>query len=474
MKVALIDSGIRKDLLANACVIEDLVVEESGNIRPRTKKDGILTAHGTVCAQIIERYTDSVEFCSLQIFRDVSESATFDQLSAALRWCFVQNIPIVHMSIGTTRAQDAVLLRRIVAKMFGNGQILVAAYSNSSYVSYPAQFGGVFGVSAGHGLRGIQYETDDVRKDMNFVASSKHVVITPTGDKQETPMANSFAAPTVTAAVCRILKRAKSPMNACEVYYALTGKKAEPMRPDFIEDAIIVNPSNCVLHRTFLFFEVIKYVNSLKELSDDEKENQSIVYIPKKTDDGNPEDDISRIKRLLYCGDGEGTKARERGNPVTTRQSRNQFIWSERDSYLAFNGLPLKKECLYIHVQGGQADCIYVLGMLEKLFLEDGYQCLAVSDIPYSYLYGFEYMRSGDDVTQFLVDIAQSYQLDVLLFAIYENAFFENEDKNREGKSDYFCVSIGKEDCKAHYRIPAKYTKSDIVLLYDYIINMFS
>ena len=123
MKVALIDSGIRKDLLANACVIEDLVVEESGNIRPRTKKDGILTAHGTVCAQIIERYTDSVEFCSLQIFRDVSESATFDQLSAALRWCFVQNIPIVHMSIGTTRAQDAVLLRRIVAKMFGNGQI---------------------------------------------------------------------------------------------------------------------------------------------------------------------------------------------------------------------------------------------------------------------------------------------------------------------------------------------------------------
>lgn len=53
-------------------------------------------------------------------------------------------------------------------------------------------------------------------------------------------------------------------------------------------------------------------VNSLKELSDDEKENQSIVYIPKKTDDGNPEDDISRIKRLLYCGDGEGTKARER------------------------------------------------------------------------------------------------------------------------------------------------------------------
>ena len=34
MKVALIDSGIRKDLLANACVIEDLVVEESGNIRP--------------------------------------------------------------------------------------------------------------------------------------------------------------------------------------------------------------------------------------------------------------------------------------------------------------------------------------------------------------------------------------------------------------------------------------------------------
>ena len=36
MKVALIDSGIRKDLLSKASVIEDFVVEESGIIRQRT------------------------------------------------------------------------------------------------------------------------------------------------------------------------------------------------------------------------------------------------------------------------------------------------------------------------------------------------------------------------------------------------------------------------------------------------------
>lgn len=460
MKVALIDSGIRRDLLEKASVLEDLIVEESGNIRPRTSKDIILTAHGTVCAQIIEMYINSVEFCSLQIFHDISESATFDQLSAALMWCFVQEIPIVHMSIGTTRLQDAIFLRKIVAKMVGNGQILVSAYSNSSYVSYPALFSGVFGVSASHELRGFQYETDDVRKNTDFVASSKHVVITPTGAKQETPIANSFAAPTVTAAICQIIKRAKRPMNAGEVYYELTGKKADLTRPDFIEDAIIVNPSNCPLPQPFLFFRTIKYVNTLKELSYDEKEKNSIVYIPKKSGDDEL-DDMSHIKRLLYCGDGKEIKSWERSN---------QFIWSERDSYLAFKRMPLKKECLFVHVQGGQYDCVDVLCMLRKLFLDDGYQCLVVSDIPYSYLYGFEYMRGDDDVNQFLVDIAQLNQLDVLIFGIYENDVFENKDN----KNGYFWVSIGGEDCKANYRIPTKYTKGDIVLLYDYIINMFS
>ena len=123
MKVAIIDSGVRKDLLPNALVVDDLIVDHSGLIYPRSKDIAIVTSHGTTCAQIISTYTNNIEFCSLQIFQDNTERATYTQLLSALQWCLEHQIPVIHMSIGTTNLRDVAGLRKIIARMLGNGSI---------------------------------------------------------------------------------------------------------------------------------------------------------------------------------------------------------------------------------------------------------------------------------------------------------------------------------------------------------------
>jgi len=66
--VALLDDGIDLYRCPGFSITHDLIVEESGAIRPRRAGEAVLTDHGTTCAQIIHTYAPEAEFCSLCIF----------------------------------------------------------------------------------------------------------------------------------------------------------------------------------------------------------------------------------------------------------------------------------------------------------------------------------------------------------------------------------------------------------------------
>lgn len=202
MEVALIDTGIRQDLLKRSVVKADMIVEASGEIHLRQPENRIITAHGTVCAQIIENYAEKVEFYSLQIFSDKEERATCDQFLSALRWCCEKKIPVVHMSIGTTYLPDAIRIYPVVKKMLKQGQLLVAAYSNSAKISYPAAFRGVLGVTADPKMKEDEFEYKGWKRNTNFSASSFHKIEIAKDVIVQTPLSNSYAAPVITAAVC--------------------------------------------------------------------------------------------------------------------------------------------------------------------------------------------------------------------------------------------------------------------------------
>ena len=57
MKIAVIDSGIDKSFLCKGRLFLDMIVGKEGRLCERTVEP-LLTEHGTICAQIIEKYTD--------------------------------------------------------------------------------------------------------------------------------------------------------------------------------------------------------------------------------------------------------------------------------------------------------------------------------------------------------------------------------------------------------------------------------
>lgn len=454
MKVAIIDSGVRKDLLPNALVVDDLIVDHSGLIYPRSKDIAIVTSHGTTCAQIISTYTNNIEFCSLQIFQDNTERATYTQLLSALQWCLEHQIPVIHMSIGTTNLRDVAGLRKIIARMLGNGQILVSAYSNTSPVSFPAQFSGVFGVSAAPHLIDDQYTTDPIRRDTNFLASSRHNVL---HSKHNTPIANSFAASTITSAVCRVLGNMKSPINSNTVFHALTGLIPKLLKPDFVEDAIIVNPPQFLSNEQHFFFTLTKCVRSLSELSSDEIYSHSIVYFPDESANYNIGNFEISFQRLLYCGNA---------NTKLIQKEAGCLMWSESSFHLIPNLTDSYTECFSIFIEAGEGSCIYAICALRDIFMHNGYQCLSISDEPYSYLYGIEYLRNIDNPQYIQGFFSSEFNPDVIILG---------SSKNLHKRSDNaFFVTIGHSKHNSDYVLPDPPKNTDIFKLYNYIVKKFT
>lgn len=215
MKIAIIDDGIRDAKCLGLIVEQDVVVLPSGRIRERTKRDRIWTSHGTNCACIIQMYAGSdcpVEFVSVGIFRDWTLQTSIKQLIAALEWCYEQKVPIIHMSVGTTRSADFSSIRRIVRKMQGRGQVLVAALSNENKYTVPACLKGVLGVKANkNGRNGLHLLTQkegiysyltrngDCRIGyIQYEATAEHIL----SDITTEPY-NSYAAPVVTGIIAK-------------------------------------------------------------------------------------------------------------------------------------------------------------------------------------------------------------------------------------------------------------------------------
>lgn len=206
MKIAVIDSGIDKSFLCKGRLFLDMIVGKEGRLCERTVEP-LLTEHGTICAQIIEKYTDEPpQFYSLCVFDNEEMKTSCDTLISALRWCYDNKIPLIHMSIGSRCAADFEKIRLETQKLIAAGQIIVAAVSNAGQYTVPAQLSGVIGVIADEHLSGFQWA---VRESPYMFASSCHRLC----GREETQISNSYAAPTVTAAVFNLLLKKRNSLD---------------------------------------------------------------------------------------------------------------------------------------------------------------------------------------------------------------------------------------------------------------------
>lgn len=283
MLIALIDDGIESSMLPLNVVRYDYSVERDGNIHVRASTDRILTNHGTTCAQIITKYAPKAEYCSLRIFHDASLQASCDQLVSALTWCLVRKVPIIHLSVGSSMLNDFSKIRTVTAKLLHQGQIVIAAHSNRRSYSLPACLNGVFSVVADAALSDCSYCNNRAFDGFSFSASSRHLLNLPSGNTWMTPVCNSYAAPTITAVIHNILTQNRTfPVSLGRLYLAMTHSQKLPKftRPDFIEDAILINPAKYPLLTQHFFFHCVNEFDEFKNWEDIISQKHDLIYLP--------------------------------------------------------------------------------------------------------------------------------------------------------------------------------------------------
>ena len=201
MLVAVIDDGIVSEMHSNGPLKYDMTVTKRGRVRPRNPDERITTFHGTTVAGIIRKYAPEAELCSVRVFSDDIMKTTYGKLVAALKWCLKMNIPVINLSLGTVDPDDFKSIRKITDKLLNNGQIIVAACNKNGEYTMPAMYPGVIGVRTDAALLDNDYMPASDTEGVNFIASSRHELVFPGGNTFRTQQSNSYAAPTMTAAV---------------------------------------------------------------------------------------------------------------------------------------------------------------------------------------------------------------------------------------------------------------------------------
>ena len=124
-----------------------------------------------------------------------------------------KRIPIIHLSGGTVNLSDDYRLKNIIKKIINNNQIIVTAHSNNKGLSFPAAYLGVF-FSARAGELFNSYNNVRDRWGYSFLMPSKHRININKNLNYVTQIANSYAAPALTANIHNIIKSNNSSKSA--------------------------------------------------------------------------------------------------------------------------------------------------------------------------------------------------------------------------------------------------------------------
>lgn len=431
MLIALIDDGINTSIINPSKVVYDLDVREDGVIEKRREEENISSNHGTICAQIILKYAPDAELCSLRIFFNNELKANCVQLVSALEWCRDENIPIINMSLGTGSIYNYNRVQKIIAKMIKQRQMIVSAHSIREDYAIPACISGVFGVYADEKMVDDEYMYPKPTTEFHFLAASSKHSFYLEYPEIITPITNSYAAPTVTAIIHNYLMN--YPLFSCtvaEVHKYLKKKSdAVPLtKPDFLETAIILNLSGCQIFKKYLFFECIQEYTRIDEYEKAGNLQESLVILPP---DGVIEykyliwKNISIDKReIVYCG------------VCNSNSNSTVLFWSEKNlkDYIYINENFSKEiKCPLVTIVGNQEKAMGLQCELRKVFLENHYQCIGISDFRFSYLYNLEYIHSSDISLSSIDHIREIYSADIVILSCQKtnNLQIDYEDEVR-------------------------------------------
>lgn len=209
-KIAVIDNGIKKELLDNAESITeiDFIGKDS---RCRLQEIEPIN-HGTVCAAIIRKYTQKAEIYSLKVMHEMQSKCNLNALLDAIEFCIYEDIKIVNISLGTHNPIYVAKMGNKIEKAINAGVIIMAAGARNITV-YPAGYQGVVYCDINENFKemnGEHYQELCPNGKKAVIASGKQKIRLKDGREFVTPNYSSFSAPVVTAAVWEKKQRCES------------------------------------------------------------------------------------------------------------------------------------------------------------------------------------------------------------------------------------------------------------------------
>lgn len=392
MKIAVIDGGVIPAFKDELNIIEDLMVNSENLVVNRPDDVQVITDHGLNVCKIINMYAPEAEIISIRIFNTLEMKTSIENLIAAFEYCLDKRVPIIHLSGGTVNLFDDYLLRDVIKEIINNNQIVVAAHSNSKGLSFPALYPSVFSARADE-LLDSHHEVRN-RWGYSFLMPSKHKININKNFNYVTSIANSYAAPVLTANIFNIInsnggnKIATILRNLGETHNIFLCEL-----PCFLDNVTIINLDSKVILKEVLSFEVRNIYYDITF----EADSGDYIFISHK----NKEINIKKLEGFLNA------------LPVNDNRIRIFYLGisdSDIESIIKcypfeFWLLPSKEiypicvsstdlnDCATIYFQGNKEVVYYIMAQLRDVFLKDGFNCFAISDYLEATLYGIYYFE---------------------------------------------------------------------------------
>lgn len=373
-RIAIIDNGINRDLVCQEKIKSQIVIDDNNMCIEDKEEIQIDSQHGTFCALIVEKYNPYCVLNSVRIFDKKGEGGV-EKIEPALEWCYQNNIRVANLSFGTTNFNDYEKLRNLVNKYVYKGMIIVAATSNSGFVSYPAGFTNVIGVATTGSP--LSYAEDYMQMGIDTVVPSEHMVKIFDGEIR-TSLSNSYAAPYVSALIANRLYTDKTLGIKKLKEYAKEKSRIEmaegAYEPDWVYKAYVAGKKKT--GKANYYFEIVS--GEFDEIRDevDTVISFSLADLEKPG---------IKSKNLIYVGKEDIHDIDVQGFFWSKETRQRQIL----NNHYQGSGLGVPVVILAIEAE---IDCFYILTELKGAFASGGYNAYAIGMEPECVLYGLEYM----------------------------------------------------------------------------------
>lgn len=456
MKIAVIDEGVMPEFKDELNIREDLMVNSKNLVVNSSNDVPIVTDHGFNVCKIINMYAPEAEIIIIRIFDTLEMRTNIEKLIAAFEYCLDKKVPIIHLSGGTVNLFDDYILRNVIKKIINNNQIIVAAHSNNKGISFPAIYPCVFSARADK-ILDSSHEVKD-RWGYSFSMPSQHKININKNFNYITSIANSYAAPVLTANIYNIIN-SNAGNNIATILRNL-GKIHNIFLcelPCFLDKVTIINLDREVILQEVLSFEVRNIYNDITLTPD----SGDYIFIPHK----NKKINIEKIKEFLNALPVNDSRVRifylgiidSDIEMIMSCYPFEFWVLPFNEIYPVYASNPNLNDCATIYFQGNKENVYYIMAKLRDVFLKDGFNCFAISDYLYSTLYGIYYFDN-------LINSIRRQQLEYVLEPDVELVYTKAEYYRQI--EDSMLIEVMEEKDRIKLLISVENTKEE-VYIYD-------